>query len=65
MDSKNRATCDQTEEIGAYIQKNLNGQNFRVANFKEKIISSLKSLYSSIQVEKENVSTNTIFTFAS
>ena len=39
-------------------------KHFRVANFREKIVSSLKSLYSSIQVEKENVSTNTIFTFA-
>ena len=56
VDIENRAAGDQAEEIGASVQKILDGQTFLNCKFKRKDqISSLKSLYSSIQVEKENV----------
>ena len=64
VDSENRATCDQDEEIGASIQKSLDGQTFSNCKFKRKDqISSLKSLYSSIQVEKENVTIDPLTLF--
>ena len=64
VDSENRATCDQVEEIGASIQKNLDGQAFSNLKFKRKDqISSLKSLYSSIQVEKENATIDPLTLF--
>ena len=64
VDIENRAAGDQAEEIGASVQKILDGQTFLNCKFKRKDqISSLKSLYSSIQVEKENVTINPITLF--
>ena len=57
VDSENRA-------IGASIQKSLDGQTFSSCKFKRNDqISSLKSLYSSIQVEKENVTIDPLTLF--
>ena len=36
VDSENRATCGQAEEIGASIQKSLMVKHFRKANLREK-----------------------------
>ena len=64
VDIENRAAGDQAEEIGASVQKNLDGQTFLNCKFKRKDqISSLKSLYSSIQVEKENVTIDPLTLF--
>ena len=64
VDSENRATCGQAEEIGASIQKSLYGQTFSKSKFKRKDqILSLKSLYSSIQLEKENVTIDPLTLF--
>ena len=64
VDSENCATRDQPEEIGASIQKSLDDQTFLSCKFKRKDqISSLKSLYSSIQVEKENVTIDPLTLF--
>ena len=63
-DSENHATCNQAEEIGASIQKSLDGQTFSNCKFKRKDhISSQKSPYSSIQVEKENVTIDPLTLF--
>ena len=61
-DSENLATCDQVEEIGASIQESLYGQTFSNFKFKRKDqMSSLKGLYSSLQVE--NVMTDPLTLF--
>ena len=36
VDSQNRASCDQAEEVGASIQKSLDGQTFSNCKFKRK-----------------------------
>ena len=56
IDENNAVNCDKAELIGAHIQKSLNNQIFASCSFKRKDqITNLRSLYSSIMVDKEQV----------
>ena len=56
VDEKKQVNCDRLEEIGALIQKGLDGKNFDSCSFKRKDkIINLRSLYSSVIIEKEEI----------
>ena len=63
-DERSVVTCDQADAIGAMIHKELDGKPFTDCSFKRKNqIKNLRSLYSSISVEKDKVSIDPLTLF--
>ena len=64
VDEYNDISCDYAEEIGASIQQNIDGKTFTNCSFKKKgRITNLQSLYSSVSVDKEDISINPLTRF--
>ena len=64
VDEKKQINCDRSEEIGALIQKGLDGKIFDSCSFKRKDkIINLESLYSSVIIEKEEVTIDPLTLF--
>ena len=64
VDEKKQINCDRLEEIGALIQKGLDGKIFDSCSFKRKDkIINLESLYSSVIIEKEEVTIDPLTLF--
>jgi 5'-3' exonuclease len=63
-DERNIVTCDKAEEIGAIIQKTLDGRSFADCSFKRtNQIKNLQSLYSSISLENDEISIDPLTLF--
>ena len=64
FDEKNIVTCDRAKEIGASIQQSLDAKSFADCSFKRKEkITNLQILYSSVSVDKEDVSIDPLTLF--
>ena len=64
VDVEQRLTCDKSEEIGAAIQKEMDGKTYSSCSFKRKNqISTLQSLYSSVSIGTENVTIDPLTLF--
>ena len=64
VDEKKRVNCDRSGEVGAVIQKALDGKSFSTCTFKRKDqIITLQSLYSSVTIEKEVVAIDPLTLF--
>ena len=64
IDERAVLTCDKAEEVGSKIQNTLDGQAFADCSFKRKDkITNLQSLYSSVTIDKEQVSIDPLTLF--
>lgn len=64
VDEKDIVTCDKSEELGALIQKDLDGKTFAKVSFKKKNqICTLQRLYSAIKVGSDSVTIDSLTLF--
>ena len=64
IDEQKYVTCDQSEEIGEKIQKELDGKTYTNYSFKQKNqIKTLQSLYSCVNIRDENVTIDPLTLF--